>query len=527
MHWLRSKQEESELGYWLSFVAYDPSDRSFLNRLYLFYLLIFFMIWFFVVLIFFAKYGGMVLSFINPLSSSSAAVMIEMILLSGWNLYQMALCSKRSPIVFSEQDATLICQTPVNRRQLVLRWIWMPWVKSAIPFWFIAIMLGFSVAESNYSGVIAANKIFEYAGFGLNALISLVPIHLSFFVIQWMVGVFRLQKSTHRNWIGIPAIGLAILFLIIVIISSFSSLSITKSIITPLEYLLVAGFIGSIDPTALLLGTLFVLLALGLLFFIASEFNLSRAAQETSEIDLINNATHYGFTDFVEQRRLQSQLGTGHSSAHLPPLKGSASLIWRNLTQAIRSFRWKTLMPWITICIVMMGLPILPTFWSRMLGLLYLVFQISPLTSVRLRSDLSCWMILQQLPISKKNILLADLGLSLPIILLFSIAGLGLSTLITHDFPFGMMLLLPGLLASIACGAAFDILRRSKTDLLLTGNAPSVGTQGFLLGLIGVYIPLLIESIVPGIMGTLFSIIVSLLIAWVFFSTDFARLSKY
>ena len=377
--------------------------------------------------------------------------------------------------------------------------------------------LGSSIAEINYSGAIAANKIFEYAGFGLNALVCFLPIHLAFFILQWVVGVYRLHKSAHRNWIGIPAIVIALLLLITVIIASFSSLSITKSIITPLEYLLTAGFIGSLNSTAVLLGFSFTLLALGLLFYSSGGFNPGRAAQDTSEVELLNSATRYGFTDFVEQRRLQNRLGTGHTAACLPPAKGSAILIWRNLTQASRTFRWKTLLSWITICSIMMGLPILPTFWSRILALLFLVFQISPLTSVRLRSDLSCWMILQQLPINKKKILLTDLGLSLPIILLFSIAGLGVSTLIKNTFPFGMMLLLPGLLASIACGAAFDILRRSKTDLLLTGNAPSVGTQGFLLGLIGMFIPLLIESIVPGIIGNLFSITASLLIAWLFF----------
>ncbi len=517
INWLRSKQEESELGYWLSFVAYDQSDRSFLNRLYLFYLLIFFVVWFFVVLVFFAKYSGMILSFVNPSNSKYAAVMIELIILAGWNIYQMVQCSKCSPVVFSEQDATLICQTPVSRRQLVLRWIWMPWIKSAIPFWFVAIMLGFSIAENNYSGAIAANKILEYAGFGLNAMICLLPIHLSFFVFQWVVGVFRLQKSTRRNWVGIPAIILGLLLLIMVILSGFSSPSIIKNIIAPLENLLTAGFTGAFDSTALLIGTVFALLTLVLLFYISGGFNLSRATQESSEINSINNAARYGFTDIVEQRRLQNQLGAGHTTAYIPTVKGSAILIWRNLTQAIRSFRWKTLVPWITICSIMMGLPILPTFWSRLLALLILVFQISPLTSVRLRSDLSCWMILQQLPINKKKILLADLGLSLPILLFFSIAGLGLSTLITHTFPLGMMLLLPGMLASIACGAAFDILRRSKADLLITGNAPSVGTQGFLLGLIGIYIPLFIESSVPGIIGNLFSVAISLLIAWLFF----------
>ena len=36
-HWIRSRQEESELAYWLSIVAYDRRDRSFNNRIYFLY----------------------------------------------------------------------------------------------------------------------------------------------------------------------------------------------------------------------------------------------------------------------------------------------------------------------------------------------------------------------------------------------------------------------------------------------------------------------------------------------------------
>jgi hypothetical protein len=81
IQWLRSRQETSELDYWLTFVAYDQKDRTFLNRMYLLYLFLFFILWFFVVLVFFASVGSKVLVYLNETNTAQAAASIELIIL--------------------------------------------------------------------------------------------------------------------------------------------------------------------------------------------------------------------------------------------------------------------------------------------------------------------------------------------------------------------------------------------------------------------------------------------------------------
>ncbi len=58
VHWLRSRQEERELIYWLSIASYDVRDRSVNNRIYLLYLIVFFSIWIFMTLTLFASAGA-------------------------------------------------------------------------------------------------------------------------------------------------------------------------------------------------------------------------------------------------------------------------------------------------------------------------------------------------------------------------------------------------------------------------------------------------------------------------------------
>ncbi|MDP3450038.1 MAG: hypothetical protein Q8R87_05620, partial [Anaerolineaceae bacterium] len=279
LHWLRSKQEENELGYWLSFAAYDQRDRSFINKAYLLYLVIFLLIWLMMVLFFFAKYGGMALALISLDQAANTTMLLEWAVLICWNLVRLFQASRRSPIVFSETDKALVCQTPVSRRALVIRWLWMPWFKSALPFWLLSIVLGFSTAELYYSGAETANAFFSYVGFGIRTLLQIIPIHLALYAFQWSVGVLRLRKNDQKNWIMFPAIALGLILLGILIssnalYSSFGS--------TPLNLFINPDYISGTASSSLPLGIFSALLMLVLLFTVSPYFNLNRAAQETS-----------------------------------------------------------------------------------------------------------------------------------------------------------------------------------------------------------------------------------------------------
>ncbi|MCE5208352.1 MAG: hypothetical protein LLG42_08580, partial [Chloroflexi bacterium] len=218
VHWLRTRQEEREFAYWLSLVAYEHRDHSLANRIYLLYLIIFFGIWIFVTLTFFASGGAVFLRLLNPIDPIRAAIFLEVLLMGVWSVFTFWQSLRRSPVVFSEQDAMLICQMPVNRRHVTIRWFLMPWLKSAVLFWLVAITLGFSVAEITLPGVMDASRILEYAAYGIRACIAITPIHLALFSLQWVMGIVRLQKNLERNglaWLVIPATIVVFSFLLV------------------------------------------------------------------------------------------------------------------------------------------------------------------------------------------------------------------------------------------------------------------------------------------------------------------------
>ncbi|MBA4384482.1 MAG: hypothetical protein C0410_07075 [Anaerolinea sp.] len=510
IHWLRSRQEENELGYWLSFAAYDQKDRSFINKAYLLYLVIFLFIWLMMMLFFFAKYGGMVLSLLNPGQGTATTITIEWVVLACWNLFGLFQSARRSPIVFSETDKALLCQTPISRRMLVLRWLWMPWLKNALPFWLMALVLGFSTAELNFVGADPSNAIFSYVGFGIRALIHIIPIHFSMYIFQWIIGVLRLRKNDQRNWIIYPAVALGLITLAL----AFFTNSKLKGF-SPLNIAMTSDYINGDGSSPLLFGIGIALFLLGILFWLSHHINLNRAAQETSEIELMTTATRYGFTDLVEQHRLQNRLTSKRKISLGRRHKGDAVFLWKNQLQQLRGFSWKQLFPLLTIFSITMGLPLVPGFMSKLLALFFLVMQIGPLLTPRLRSDLACWPILQQLPIRKPKLLIYDLLPNLLLLFVICLLGLGVSAIITHAFAFNFLLVLPGLLATIGFTAAIDIFRKSKSDLLINGNVPTVGTQGVILGLIGTIIPVWVLTTFNNPAGFLLSTSISLAISWV------------
>lgn len=514
LHWLRSKQEENELGYWLSFAAYDQKDRSWVNKAYLLYLVIFLFIWLMMMLFFFAKYGGMALALINPDQSANTVVALEWVVLAAWNLLGLIQSARRSPIVFSETDKSIVCQTPVNRRTLVARWLWMPWIKSALPFWLMALVLGFSTAELHFASADAANVFFSYVSFGLRALIQVIPIHLSFYTLQWIVGVIRLRKNIHADWVIYPAIALGLIpFVLLLLNQSFSKILGSS----PLILFLDPNYINGTTSSPLVFGICTALLFLGLLFWVSLRFNLNRAAQETSEIELTTTASRYGFTDLVEQHRLQNRLSSKRKISRSIKYSGSAVMIWKNQLQTFRGWNWKQIFPLVTVFSITLGFPLIPGFLGKLLALFFLVMQIGPQLTPRLRSDLACWPILQQLPFHKPKVLIYDLFSTLPLLFAVSLLGLLVSAIISHAFAFNFLLILPGLLATIGCTAAIDIFRKSKSDLLINGNVPSVGTQGVILGLIGTVLPIGLQTALPTLAGTVISVAISLVISWICF----------
>lgn len=522
VHWLRSRQEENELAYWLAIVAYDRRDRSLNNRIYLLYLILFFSIWIFVVLTFFASAGSIILRFLNPVNPVRAALFLEILLLGVWSVIAFWLSLRRSPIVFSEQDEVLVCQTPVSRRCLTLRWIFMPWVKNAILFWLGAIVLGFSVAETTMPGAMAANRILEYAGYGLRAWGMVIPIHLALFALQWALGIVRLQKDQERPWLPWLVMPTAILFFLFLLASTFNpnpaQLTPFTRIVSVITYPLQAGFgLGNI-PISILIGGLSALAALGIMVWSSGTLSLSRAAQETREVELLATALRYGFTSYARQLQDQRLLGVNRAPSRLPVVAGAGSLIWKDVLQSQRSFRLSSFSTWFGIFLPMLGFAFLPDLGSRALVIGFWVIQLGQAVVTRIRGDLSLWPLSRQLPISPKKFLLFDLIPALLLSLLVSEAGLVMGSAIFKVPVSDLVILLPGIAASVAGMAAFDMIRRAHGYLLIAGSVPEVSAGGIILGLLVAAVPWLIAQFIPAIIGLILSTLSSLGLAVLAFS---------
>ena len=516
VNWLRTRQEEHELTYWLSIVSYDKKDRSFNNRIYLFYLILFFSVWIFVTLTFFAGVGALLLRLFNANQPAQAALLCEVLVLGIWNIFALRAALKRSPVIFSEQDATLICQMPVDHRQVTLRWFLMPWLKSAIPFWLMSITIGFSLAEIGMAGAINAGHIFAYAGYGLRAWAAMLPVHLALFAFQWVIGVYFLQKDLDRRQFAWPVMIFAIVLSSLAVFSLLYA-GISDPFVKTLFFPLLAGFgTGSLLPSLLPSGILAVAL-LGLLYGVSGSFSLSRAAQETQGWEVIHTALQYGFTSYAESLQTQNRLGVRRAPSRMPALAGAGILVWKDILQSRRSFRLGSLGNWFTIFAIMLGLSLLPDLASITLAMFFWGNTIEKVSVIRLRNDLSCWPLTRQLPISYRKFLIFELGLAYLLSVMVSSAGLGLSAALFHTQIHSSILLIPGMVAGVAGIAALDVIRHSRSNLLLNGSVPNVNAGGILLGVLFAVIPLYIYVFLPGIIGLILSILVSLFLGFAAF----------
>lgn len=515
VHWLRSRQEERELNYWLALVAYDPRDRSLNNRIYLLYLLLFFGILTFVTLTFFAAGGAAVLRLIDPLDPARAAVIAQVLLLSAWFLTGLWQALRRSPVAFSEEDAGLVCQTPVRRAPLTLRWLLLPWLTGAVPFWLAAAALGFAVAEVALAGELSAGRIFEYAGYGLRAWLALVPVHLGLMALQWAAGVARLRRcpSARGFAAAVFALALGLTALLLAGLLGPAALSglaaFARRVLFPLWTGLGAGSL----PAALLASGLFAAAALAVLYRAARRYSLSRAAQETQADVTLRAALRYGLTAYARDLQLRRRLGTSRQPSRLPGLRGPAALVWKDLIQSQRALKFQILLNGLSLFVLMFSLPFLPDVGSQAFALAVWVIQVSKACTARLRSDLACWPLVRQLPVTPSRFLLFDLSRAYITALAASWGGLGVFSLVFQSPLHPLAVLLPGAAAAAAGAAAFDVIRRSRSSLLVTGFVPDLSGGGVFLGIVLALAPFLLLARSPGLLWVILAALLSLICA--------------
>jgi hypothetical protein len=531
IHWIRSRQESEELSYWLSFVSYNPKDRSLNNRIYLVYLLVFFSFWWFMVLVWFANTGASLLSLIFPASPLGGAIGLELIVLLLWFLTVLFLALRRSPVAFSEEDAYLVCQMPFRPRSLVFRWSLMPWVKSVVPFLILAMVLGFSLAEIDLvqQGISDPN-IFAYIVRGVRAALALLPVQLTAFMLIWANGVWIMSRQRRfAAWI-VPLVTLGLVGLLFVsgIWASFGAA--LPAWMLPfsqvLPGLLGAGFGEGLLGIALRIGGLSALVSILVLVLSAGRFSPSQAAQETQTQVTNRNLRRYGFSDRVQDRKTQKRLGVRKRAAWLPDWQGPVALTWKDMLQTWRSIRISYAYQLLTFFGAGLGLVFIPSLGGRILLILTWSMQATKFLTDRLREDLSHWVLLRQLPQKSRDWILADLAFPAGLLLLVSLLGMLVGAALGDQSPWNAILSMPGMIASAAGVSEFMIFRHAKVDLLMSGQAPGVNEFGIFLAALCAAIPVTVYSLAPNFMGAALGLGASLVIGGMALSSAFRAFQR-
>jgi len=533
IHWIRSRQEDHELRYWFSIVGYDHHDHSWNNRFYLFYLLIFFSIWVFVTLLFSANVAKVIFSYLQPLNPIQAVFFIVVMLMGFWFNYSLWNSLHTSPIRFTEEDALLLCQTPINHRSLVMRWFWMPWIKSVTPFLFIALTLGFFIVEVTLSGRLTIGLLPSYILTGLPAVLIILPIHLGLFSFTWLMGILRLQKDIERPWMTWIVMPFSIIIFILILVFTISP---------SLEIFLPLGQFTGIDVNSLLtvlshinpilawtIGWILIVIVFLGMAKAAETFNLSRAAQETSVLENIRSANQYGLGSYAENMQKQLRLGIEHKPAKISAFPGASILVWKDIIQSLRIFRLSSLSIWFNVFLLMVSLPLTSNIYSRAFILTIWVIQISQVSVTRLQNDLSRWILIRQLPIPFRKFMIYDLIKVFLISLMVSLAGLYINTVLFHIPLDVFAAYIPGIVIGIAGFAAFDVIRQTSSEHLLAEAIPGISILCVFLSLGLILLSYLVDLGLPGLPGILGVVIVSVglgIASLVLASTAYSKLAQ-
>jgi len=276
--WLvRSRQLMRRIKFWIMIVGYDPGDRSLTHRVYLIYVGIFFSLWGFAVLALFADQVAVLLSLLGVTAPVRSAVVFTAGILLTDVLFQCYRYARRSPFIFSEDDAHLICLTPVDRRQVALAWMFGEWIPSGLPYWVFTVTLSFSFLQlAQPAGLIAVNLPY-YVLAALRAISIMLPFHLALMTFSYTFGAVRLGGEKDLPYLRLVPLSVAALFLLL----SRYDPAFLRIILVPLIYPLEAGFGTAHWGSGFTLAMLWALLSLLGLYFVTPGLNISRAAQES------------------------------------------------------------------------------------------------------------------------------------------------------------------------------------------------------------------------------------------------------
>jgi len=496
--WLQGRRTTASLLFWLSALGYNGRDRSLANRLYFAYFAVFWLVWIFAVLALFGDTLNVVLAALHFLPPGESAALLIIIIFLAWFFWRAAGSARCSPFMFSEEDAVLICQTPVDRPAVAVVWMVGDWISTALPFAIVGISLRFASLEAAQVGTINFSDVFRYIKEAGQVLVVLLPLLLAVTFLLGAFGSIRLKK--------VPAFPLQpVAFIAIAAalgaqVLGFRNLGfpgLAQRLVSPEYYWIAYPFLGAFGLQPLIQTVVYVLMFLfataALLIFLTRHLNLSLAAQETSLQSKKRTLGLFGFSDLVREADLQRRLPIQRSSRFTPRWTGAWIMIWKGLIQAARRLRVVDGFGWIVYAGFCMGVVLSPDIPSRLLAISVWVIAVGERATQQLRKDLRDWIPSGMLPFSIENLLASNLAL--PIVLL---TGIGWTMLILFrpvwaDALIISLLLLPTITAAALAGA-YDLFRHSTTEGYLYGQVPTPGLGGVVIGILSVLTPLILFS---------------------------------
>ena len=506
---IRFKQVSSSVNYWLAVVGYDSHDRSVLTRLYLFYVFAFFSVWTLAVM-FLAS--DVMANTLSPLLASQGIAYSDIVLTLGtlllvlWSLYSIYRAANRSPLVFSAEDAHLLCQTPADRRLVTLAWFFGEWPSSVILFLVGAVTVGFTFLELDINNGIRILSLGHLAVAAIKPLGILTPLHLGLFAGVWIVGVSRLKRDAERIKVMRLLRLLALLLAATLFVAAIGSIllpslfTVFRPLLSSLSFLLDAAFLKGDWGLGFGVTLGLMTISLAVLWHISDSLNLSRAAQETRSIQAQRVAFRIGNLDRNRELKDRERLGSMHVPSKIPTFPGAWMVTWKDVLQSLRTLTISRLWSWfviffLTVSGVVVGV-ILKDSASLFVLIVYWTLLVGQQTSARFKKDLGNWWLVKSLPLPARRIILHDvvrpgfaaIAITWLALWMSSLLGLSISPIVVCSIPFAV--------AGIAFSSVFDMLRQADISMLMMERPPDFGLVGLVFGMFCVAVPAVIYFMV-------------------------------
>lgn len=483
-------------------VGIQQDEALLLSLGYLIYLVLFFGAWLtgmmFLISDVLANGAAPLLASVG-LSLPSLVPPLGTLLFLAWSTYAIYKATLRSPLIFSKEDAVLLCQTPADRRFVSFIWLVEAWMRQLLILGLLASTVGFSLYEMAAEEGAVLIRAALLAAAALKPLIILIPLHLGLLALAWMVGVYRLRKGgKHASAMrGVRTMVLA--FAVLLSSATFIRLFF-PGVSVPLSPLASAFFLpirtayfGRNRLLGLIAELGLTASSLAVLWWFSEALNLSRAAQETHDLHARRTAILFGHYELAQQMRRRKRLGPAHPQNRLPIYPGAWSLSWKHLVQSQRKSLLAPALSWASIFLLTLAVIAAGAFIEDIVYLLPLVFYwvvaIGQKTSIRLKKDLSRWWLLQSLPITGHRLLLHELLPPVTLTTLLTWAACWMTGRLGVPLPPLLVFSTPVVIAGIALANAIDVLGQKDPTLLLEGRTPDTGMVGLLLSFASLTVP--------------------------------------